>query len=175
MSTCRADAGFSLIELLAAMALLSIGGLLALALWSDAATTIGRMGRIVRDEPVAHVTARLRTDLTEAASVAGTDAWSTDSLRIAASSGRLVTWQRAPGGLARSVQGPTGDQRTLFRLALRDWRWRLAPDGMVEVRIARTVHDRDVLLRRDPTEPVDLETRVETLQVALRGRAGGGW
>lgn len=175
MTNRRPDRGYSLIELLGAMALFSIAGLAALALWSDAATTIGRMGRVVRDAPVAHVTARLRTDLTEAASVAGTAEWSTDSLQIAESSGRRVTWQRAPGGLARSVESPTGDQRTLFRLALRDWRWRLAPDGMVEVRIARAVHDRDVLLSQDPTEPVDLETRVETLQVALRGRAGGGW
>ncbi len=121
------------------------------------------------------MTARLRTDLTEAASVAGTDAWSTDALQIAESSGRRVTWQRAPGGLARTVEGPAGDQRTLFRLGLRDWRWRLAPDGMVEVQIARAVHDRDVLLSQDPADAIDLETRTETLQVALRGRAGGGW
>ena len=160
---------------LGAMALMSVAGLAALALWSDAATTIGRMGRVVRDAPLAHVTARLRADLTEAASVAGTDTWRTDALRIEGSSGRRVTWQRAGGGLARTVEGPAGDRRTLFRLGLRDWRWRLTSDGMVEVWIARTVHGRGVLLSRDPTEPIDLETRVETLQVALRGRAGGGW
>jgi prepilin-type N-terminal cleavage/methylation domain-containing protein len=175
VSPRRRDAGFSLIELIAALALLSVAGLLALDLWSDAATTIGRMGRIVRDEPVAHVTARLRGDLTEAASVAGTDAWTTDALVIADASGRRVVWQRTGVGLARTVDGTAGAQRTVFRLGLRDWRWRLAPDGMVEVRIARTAHDRDVLLSQDPTDQLELETRNEILQVALRGRPGGGW
>lgn len=166
--------GFTLVEVLAAMAVAAVAGLLALEVWELSATQLGHVRRAVQDPPAAHVLARLRDDLTAARAVEIAESGRAMELVLAA--GGEVEWRRQRGRLLRRETPPgAASFESAFELGLTDSSFREASPGLVEVRLVRRVAADNLLAVGGALAADREELRVEALRVALRGARGGGW
>ena len=90
--------------------------------------------------------------------------------------GATVSWRREGDRLIRRERSVVGlDFQQAFSLRVVRFGWREVRPGLVEVRLARRVAAVNPFATGG-VRTVERETvRVEALQVALRGAAGGGW
>lgn len=166
--------GFTLVELLAALAIAAVAGVLALDVWELSATQLGFVQRAVQDPPVAHVLARLRDDLAASQSVNLADRGRGMELVVAA--GGRVGWRQQSGRLVRRETPPGGASlETAFELELTRSSFREISPGLVEVRLVRRVAADNLLAVGGALAADRQELRVEALRVAVRGARGGGW
>lgn len=171
-SSCRR--GFTLIEVLAALAIAGIAGVLALEVWELSATQLGFVQRAVQDPPAAHVLARLRDDLTAARFVEVED--SGRGLGLVLAAGGEVEWRQHRGRLLRRETPPgAASFESAFELKLTHSSFREISPGLVEVRLVRRVAADNLLAVGGALAADRQELRVEELRVAVRGARGGGW
>lgn len=170
-----ASRGTSLVELLVVLALLSMMVLVAAELVTHSMQLLGATGRAVRNPLVVHVTARLRRDVQEAATIQHEAwSWSDEPLVLLRHDGSLVSILLEDGSLVRetaTTPGALPDRRVILR-GVTSWWWRSPIDDVVDVNIGYLVNpspERSV--SREPG--YGLERRNENLRFAIRGGDGG--
>ncbi|HXU31744.1 MAG TPA: prepilin-type N-terminal cleavage/methylation domain-containing protein [Thermoanaerobaculia bacterium] len=167
--------GFSLVELLVALAILLIGLALAAEIGMRARAILARSVRDALRPPIAAVLARLRTDVQGAdrftpPGFAVPSGWTEEPLVLQSARGTVI-YRKESRSLDRVVLDDAGRETAILPL-VRDgaaWRWRPVDVGLVEISIAYLA---------EPGAPgaVGKAVRRETLRLALRGAPGRwGW
>jgi hypothetical protein len=175
VATVRGTRGTSLVELLVVLALMSVMVLVAADLVVHSMKLLGDTGRSVRNPLLAHVNARLRRDVQEAAALQTEEwVWSEDPLILVHHDGSLVRIALEDGVLVRKTTGgpeDEGNERVLLR-GVTSWWWRSPVEGVVDLNIGYLVNpEPDHRLARDAG--FKLEHRQENLRFAVRSSGGG--
>jgi prepilin-type N-terminal cleavage/methylation domain-containing protein len=173
-----AERGFSLTELLASLALLSLALLAAWDLWDDSIRLVGTSGRALRNPSSVPATTALRHDLQAALELpAPAVDWSSTDLEVRLAGDRLVRYERRGEALYRLERGVAGTELAQRRVStsVAGWQWRTVAPGLVEVRLTLDLYP-------DPS-PVSRKVAVtghgrrvrhtDVLRVAARGSGGG--
>lgn len=173
----RPARGTSLVELMIVLALIGIMALLAADLVTHSLTLLGAVGRSVRNPLVAHVIARLRTDIEDASGVrSAAFAWSNQPLELRAQDGTVVRLELEGDRLMRRTEdggGVPGEARVLLR-GVTAWWWRSPVPGVVDLRIGYLVHPETERHISGGAVGAGRVRRTEHLRFALRA-GGGGW
>lgn len=161
------------------LALIGVMALLAADLVTHSLTLLGAVGRSVRNPLVAHVIARLRTDIEDAAGVrSAAFAWSNRALELREQDGSVLRFELEDDRLVRRTEdggGVAGEAQVLLR-GVTAWWWRSPVPGVVDLRIAYLVHPETERQLSSGTVGAARVRRTEHLRFALRGGRGGwGW
>lgn len=177
----RRAAGFTLAELLVALAVTAVAMALAAGLLDDARRLLAANGRSTAGEGSAATFAMLRRDVQAAADAGasgGATSWSSGRLDLPTPDGRVVRYELDRDTLVRRILDPAAAGRSVSlgrggRIALRgvsSWRWRRPAPRTVEI---------EVVYRRPRPGPAgsrgpDLVVR-HGVWVARGGGLGWGW
>lgn len=141
----RSTAGYTLVEMLVALVVLTVGLALAAGLLREAAWTLAGAAREARAPLAPLAAATLRSDVQASAGVAphplavpGSTLWLSDPLVLFGHPAGSVVYAREGDRLVRRVLPPGGgapSERDLLR-DVAVWGWRLPAAGLVEVRTA---------------------------------------
>lgn len=179
MSHDRGCRGFTLLEALVALALMSVvltaGGMLI----AESVGLIERTGRALRNPSTTLAGAALRRDVQQAAGVVGGSwsGWSREPLELLRQDGgrTLAAWDGAE--IRRWELAPDGAEsppRTVLR-GVADFRWRLVGASAVDVRIEVMTHPDGVRVGAGlPGAGGPSLRRIEVWRFAMRAR-GAGW
>ncbi len=139
----RSTAGFTLVEMLVALAVLTVALALAAGLLREAAWTLAGAAREARAPLAPLAAATLRSDLRASAGAAphplavpGSPLWVSDPLVLLGHPAGTVVYAREGDRLVRRVLPAAGgvpSERDLLR-DVTVWGWRLPAAGLVEVR-----------------------------------------
>ena len=168
----RGQRGFSVLELVVAMAVMLFALLLACDLLDESGRLLHHSMRRARDPLPLLVSELLRNDLRAARPQPDGD-WTSGPLALDLPGEGLVVWHRQGEQLWRNDGGGGADRPRLGRVTA--WRWRALPRGAVEVRIELAAsgtwlaHGRAGLPSRDAARP-------EVLRILVASRGGqDGW
>ena len=171
----RTERGTSLAELLMDLLRLGLVFLVVADLVTHSMTPLGATGRSVRNPLTAHVIARLRGDIEDAAGLrSGALAWSRGPLELRTQDGTVVRLELDKGLLLRKTGGAVGpllDEQILLR-GVTAWWWKTPAPGVVDLRIGYLVHP-DTEQHASRTVGFGRVRRTENLRFALRGGGGG--
>ena len=166
-----AQRGFSVLELVVAMAVMLVALLIACDLLDESARLLHHSTRRARDPLPLLATELLRNDLRAARPPGPAGSWTSGPLALDVPGEGLVVWRRQGDRLWRA--GGAADRPRLGGLA--GWRWRALPHGAVEVRIELAssglwlTHTRRGVPQRDAGRP-------EVLRILVASRGGqDGW
>jgi prepilin-type N-terminal cleavage/methylation domain-containing protein len=173
----QAQAGYSLLELMVTLAVMSVAMLLASTLIVQAMRLMQTTTRAIED-PQMLTHAWLRRDIHRAASlVSWSFSWSSDPLVLRLPSGETVAYAVDEGQLTRSRYDSLGDQleHRVLLPAVQLWQWRTLAGAVVETQTR-------LKLAEDPIHAAAFEEpgrqrrsrlATEHLRLALRGSQGG--
>jgi len=169
MATVRSPGGYTLIEVVVALGLLSIVMLGAGSLITSSARLGDRAVRSIRDPDVEIAVLRLRRDVQTSRSLVGpviAGGWTDEPLLVRRSDAVVVGYGFDGAAVRRWTWGPDGTSRdtAIVLEGVTAWRWRWAGGAAV-----------DVQLERSPVPGDDQSTRRETWRFAIRDGGGGGW
>jgi len=184
--TTRATSGFTLIEAVVALAVLSVGLLLAGSLLIQSHTMLAQAGIEARRPLSEPVLARLRSEIQGASGIdagpAPLPGWSRDRLTLVFPDGRRVRYETDGPVLTRSTfqppeAGHAGTWKT-GRPVLREvlsWRWVVTGTRLLVVEVTfRDAAPRGAVL--DPTGPIRRPETWHTRTITATLRGGGlGW
>lgn len=170
MAAVKASSGYTLIEVVVALGLLSIVMLGAGSLIVYSAQIGDRTVRSIRDPDVEIAALRLRRDVQTASGLAGPVpvGWSDEPLLLRRADAGVVGYGFDGGALRRWTWEPDGSESDVA-VVLRGvsaWRWRWPAGSAVDVQIERSTQ---------PSAGPDGATRRETWRFAMRGGGAGGW
>lgn len=171
-------AGFTLIEVLVVLGLLSVVMIGGGALITASVRTMDRTTRQLRDPATALLMARLRRDVQESAGVVGLPpiSWSQEPLILRHRDGSAVGYAWDGQALSRWTWEPDGSETpaTVALPGVTAWWWRLPGGTAVDVRVAVLLSPRTI---RPPAvgEAIVPERHTETWRFALRGFGGSRW
>jgi len=178
----RSQAGFTLLEAVVALAVVSVALYLAAGLLREAQVLSAAAGRQLTDPLAGVVAARLRADVQGADAVAPPapgGVWTSGPLCLAERRHQgLLCWTAAGSELHRSFLGEAGgtSDATWLR-SLVAWRWRLPAAGLVDLEVAylRSAEPWRWRMSGPPSPPAP-SLATERLRLALRGGGrGSGW
>jgi hypothetical protein len=168
----RRTGGYSILELVVALALTSLVVLVGLQFIAESMILYRDAGRAVRNSPLPLAMATVRRDIQDASGVAtvAITGWSDHPLHLVKWDGEHVSLAVVEGALVRFVIGPMGEpvsRRVLIR-GVTAWWWRAANHSTLDVRIT-------VLENPDPTAGARsrVNRRTEVRRFVLRGSPGG--
>lgn len=166
-------AGFGLVELLVATAVLMVGMLLATRLLLEAQVEMRLRTAELSNPSPRYAAERLRADLEGATGVlALSNEWRSAGMRAVAGDGQRVVWREGEQGLERTTvdaEGAVLTRQVLLR-ELTSWRWRKLTSSLVDVHFSYRVREATgpaVLGSRRSWLPATVE-REEWLRIPLR-------
>jgi prepilin-type N-terminal cleavage/methylation domain-containing protein len=143
----RASSGFTLVEVVVTLGVLSIGLALAGRLLIESQLGLVRVAAELANPMPRYTLARLRLDLQQAESVPTVmPVWRSAPLVLTFPGGRRVEWARSGVGDVERVLLDTAGRPTVRHLTLRDvvdWRWRPVPSAPRLVDVELTYRARD--------------------------------
>jgi prepilin-type N-terminal cleavage/methylation domain-containing protein len=167
------EAGFSLVELVVASAVLLVALAIAADLLSESLRRFSVAGRSLVEADEENALARLRGDLRALEPVSpGDGRWSVLPL-VLADEARAVAWAYAEGGLVRSqraLDGSFGAAPLLDGVVA--FRWRVDPPGWVEVEITRRTPERLAAWHLASAQWKRRDERVESVTIGIATRRG---
>lgn len=179
----RAEAGFSLAELVVALAVMAVGLALAAGVVVESQRLAAQAGLELRQPAAEEALDLLRAELQGAAGVSGGGGlgarafgWSRDRLALVRPDGLTLVYERDGDRLVRRV-GLAGRGRTAVP-GLVSWRWTLEGPNLVRVEVVYEGRRGPAGLLVSPRGPIagTREWRVRHLTAALRGGgARRGW
>jgi len=167
--------GFTLLEALVVLALVSIVMLAAAGLIVQSLRLLEATGRSLRDVSFTTASVHLRREVHSAAGLRDANPlWSSTPLELRSHGGGWVRIEPNAGRLERvevSASGLEVGRRVLLQ-RLRRFRWRAAAGSLVELEVTLSVHRDPWHAALSPTPGVDASEaeRVERLLLAVRGR-----
>jgi prepilin-type N-terminal cleavage/methylation domain-containing protein len=178
----RGERGFTLLEMVVALALFAVAMLLAGQLLGQSRLLLTAGARKAQDPLATYVLLRLRSDVQAADRVAGASPfgeWSTAALELpGAVAGSLVAYEREGEELVRRFEDGAGASgRQAWMAQVESFRWRRLGTKLVEIELVsrRAPGFEDWRLAGRPEAPVD-RLRIDRLLLATRGSGlGGGW
>lgn len=167
----RGERGFTVIEMLVALALVLLGLVLAVQMLLESRQLFLDAERRAQDPVVTVAVAQLRKDLEEASGAQpSAPIWSSGVMALEGLPAGTVVYERRGSDLVRAVRAADGTEksaRTLLR-PVASWRWRSTQADLVDVEIEYVIHDPVPRLRTSPEAP-KVKTKSLALRVALRG------
>ncbi len=169
--------GTTLLELMVALALMSIALLLAANLIAISERVGQRAAAILRDPLSSFTELWLRRDVDNATSLSSSAmTWSVLPLRMVLQNGAVVEYDLADGTLVRRelpAAGTGSTERSVLRGVV-SWRWRVRSGRLVDIELRISKHR----FSSSTSEPTGSGSSpppatVETLTVARRGLGGG--
>jgi prepilin-type N-terminal cleavage/methylation domain-containing protein len=168
--------GFSLLEMLASLAIMSTALLLCLDYIDESVRVLGASDQVAKDQITLAAEMTLRRDLQSASALPVAPSPSTGALELVLADGAKVRWFRRGGTLFRFHQQAEGgrfDARPMLRNLTR-WRWEIVDSSLVEIRIRRLVPEPlDALGKSGPPTRERVANDVRIV-VAPRGLHGDG-
>lgn len=179
----RAEAGFSLLEMIVVAFLIAVSLALSVDLLREAQTLSAGATRKLADPLGSLATARLRKDLQGSRRIVGLGLfWSSEPLSVTGyHPNTIITYRREGEVLERLLFDLSTGALVSREEQLRGvvgWRWRQAAPGLVDVELTYRRAPELSAYRLDGApgrRPADV-WETEALRLALRGRArGAGW
>lgn len=174
----RAPAGYTLIEVVVALGLLSIVMLGAAALIVSSAELGDRAVRSIRDPDLEIAVLRLRRDVQTATGLDGAApvGWTDEPLLVRRSDAGVVAYGFDGGSLRRWTWEPDGtasDPVVVLR-GVTTWRWRCPGGSAVDVQLERSRAPSGATTTTG-TSRSEAAVRRETWRFAMRAAGAGGW
>jgi len=173
----RRRAGFSILELLIALAIVSAALAIAAHLMLEAQRRAAIEQRRAFDSAVAIALYQMRLDVTSATSGSG-DAKLGEPLTLTLPSGDQIAYQLAVGGdLVRVLSNPAGQRVALRDVSVFQWTWLGGVDRpLVKVDVAyETTRSSGPRVAEGLRVDVPRGVEQRTLHLTLRGGGGVGW
>jgi prepilin-type N-terminal cleavage/methylation domain-containing protein len=171
-AAARGERGFSLLELLVVMVLLSFTLAVGIGLLAESQRLFAGASRGAAETDETWALRRLKSDLRSLAPVGGGGLWSPGPLVLVAGPEEAVAWAVEGDRLVRARVASGAEAVSTPLLArLVDWRWRRLGAGFVEVEITRRVTPRPLAFRLLGPRWKERDERLETYRVAIAQRS----
>lgn len=175
----RAARGYTLIEMLACLAILSTIVVLTASLHTEALRTIARMGEAARISPQPLAARQIRLDAESARAVVGpAGEWSEGMLELTGAGSGRVRYERLRGDLVRVDSEESGiERRRTIAHGVLSWRWKSMAPALLTVEFAaRSAPDPFLPLPAVALKPKPAAPEKVSIVVALRATHGRtGW